>query len=143
MKLVSATLLYQVCVFSCFVPTTHIHFLFFSLVKGNNSSNFDSNSASSTSKQTTATKFDQENAIVCDDDDFSLYTPQKPTSTKQILLPSARKNAHQSQIDRAYSSQIEANRLLGEIVIQNNKLIEQNKEILSVLKKMSQLSENA
>lgn len=84
----------------------------------------------------------KENVIVCDDDDLSFYTPKKSSPNKQVLLPSARKNAHQSQIDRAYSSQIEANRLLGEIVCQNNKIIEQNKEILSALKEMVDLSKN-
>lgn len=78
-----------------------------------------------------------------DVDDLSFYTPQKSTptsSTKQVLLPSTRKNLHQSQIDRAHASQIETNELLREIIEQNKKLIEQNHQHSLVLQQFLEFS---
>lgn len=68
-----------------------------------------------------------------DEDDLSFYTPIKTTpksTNKNVLLPSTRKNLHQSQIDRAYASQIEANGFLQKIIEQNDKIIEQNDKII-------------
>lgn len=69
---------------------------------------------------------EKENASIQDEYDLSFYTPQKSTpksSTKRVLLPSARKNTYQSHIDRAYSCQENTNKLLREIIGQQASIL--------------------
>lgn len=69
---------------------------------------------------------DKENASIQDESDLSFYTPRKSTpniSAKRVLLPSARKSAYQSHIDRAYSCQEDTNKLLREIVGQQANIL--------------------
>lgn len=63
-------------------------------------------------------------------------TPKKPKSSAlsdEMITPTARKNSHQVQIDRAYSMQVETNNLIRQLIKQNEKIIEQNTSVLFTL----------
>lgn len=108
-------------------------YTFLFIFKGNSNLDFDSSMENSSASLPMS---DKENASTHDEGDSLFCTPQKSTpksSSKRVLLPSARKNSFQSQIDRAYSVQQETNQLLRESIQQNNKIIEQNSNILLAL----------
>lgn len=103
-------------------------------------SNFDSDSLSMDNSFASTPMSDKENTSTQDESDLLFCTPQKSTpksSSKRVLLPSARTNSFQSQIDRAYSVQQETNQLLRESIRQNNEIIEQNSKILLALNRIA------
>lgn len=74
-----------------------------------------------------------------DENDLMSYTifstPKKnKTPKKEIVTPTARKSAQQSQIDRAYSAQVETNNLLKQLVQENIQIKEKLIELISLHK---------
>lgn len=80
------------------------------------------------------------NSMLDENDIRSIYsTPKKSKPpAKEIVTPTARKNVHQRQIDRAYAEQAETNQLLKKIVEQNDLISKTLNELLELKKaKMS------